>query len=68
MAMGQVFFWYPPRPASTLMRRDLILINGFGTSMRFFLKPEAGSGIAPFRSTPIIYKINLNLNFKINLI
>ena len=39
------------RPTMPLMGRGLILINGFGTGIRFFLKLGAGSGIAPSRST-----------------
>ena len=47
MAMGRVFFGYPP-----LMGPGLILINGFGTGMRFFLKLGVGSGIVPSRPAP----------------
>ena len=69
---GAGHFGYPP-----LMGWDIIFLNGYGTGLRFFLKPKAGSGIAPPhpappRPDPIIYKIKIkikfNLKFKINLI
>ena len=45
MVMGQVFSGtYPALP---LMGRGSILINGFGMGLGIFLKPGAGSGIAP---------------------
>ena len=56
MAMGPVFFGYPP-----LMGRGLILINGFGTGMRFFFKPGAGSGIVSSRPASFTYKINFKI-------
>ena len=59
MAMGRVFSGI--RPTSPQMGRGLILINGFGTGLgrvwEFFKKLGAGSGIAPTRPAPIIYKI-----------
>ena len=62
----------PPRPTPPLMGWDIIFLNGYGTGLGFFLKPGAGSGIAPPRFAPIIYKIKikikLNLKFKIILI
>ena len=68
--MGRVFSG--TRPTPPLMGRGLNLINGFGTGMKFFFKPGAGSGIAPSHPAPIIYiinfKIKFNLKFKINLI
>ena len=45
LAMGRVFSG--TRPVPPLMGRGLILINGFGMGMNFFLKPGMGSGIAP---------------------
>ena len=63
------------RPVPPLMGWSLNLINGFGTGMRFFLKPGTGSGIAPSRPAPphlnkykINFKIKFNLKFKINSI
>ena len=50
MATGRVFSG--TRPAPPLMGRGLNLINGFGTGMRFFLKPGAGLGITPSRHAP----------------
>ena len=47
MAMGRVISG--TRPALPLMGRDIIFLNGYGTGLRFFLKPGAGSGIAPSR-------------------
>ena len=59
MAMGG--FFLGTRPALPLMGRDLILLNGFGTGMRFLFKTRGGfgtgSGIALSRPAPIIYKI-----------
>ena len=52
-------------PAPLLIERGLNLINGFGTGMKFFFKPGAGSGIAPSRPTPIIYKINFKIKFNL---
>ena len=74
MAMGRVFSG--TRPVPPLMGRGLNLINEFGTGMRFFFKPRAGSvrvwvlpHPAPILFTyKINFKIKLNLNFKINLI
>ena len=39
----------PPRPTPPLMGWDIIFLNGYGTGLGFFLKPGAGSGIAPPR-------------------
>ena len=49
------------RPVLSLMGWGSILINEFGTGLKFFLKPRMGSGIAPIPlcPVPIIYKINL---------
>ena len=55
MAMGRVISG--TRPAPPLMGWDIIFLNGYGTGLGFFLKPGAGSGIAPPRPAPIIYKI-----------
>ena len=56
MTMG--FFLVSALP---LMGRGSILINKFGASLNFFLKPRMGSSIAPIPlcPVPIIYKINL---------
>ena len=72
MAIGRVISG--TRPAPPLMGWDFFFLNGYGTGLEFFLKPGAGSGIAPPRPAPalIIYKIKIkikiNLKFKINLI
>ena len=77
MATGRVFSG--TRPAPSLMERSLNLINGFGTSMRFFFKTLSGFGYYPTPPHPtppypvpftykINFKIKFNLKFKINLI
>ena len=50
MAMGRVISG--TRPAPPLMGWDIIFLNGYGTGLGFFLKPGAGSGIAPPRPAP----------------
>ena len=62
MATGRVF----SVPALPLMGRGLSLINRFGMSMRFFLKPGAGLGIAPSRPAPP--RLYIKLILKLNLI
>ena len=56
---GAGHFGYPPAPP--LMGWDIIFLNGYGTGLRFFFKPGAGSGIAPPRPAPIIYKIKIKI-------
>ena len=57
MAMGRVSSG--TRPAPPLMGWDIIFLNGYGTGLGFLLIPGAGSGIAPPRPAPIIYKIKI---------
>ena len=56
VAMGRVFLG----TRLALMGWRLILINGFGTGLKIFLKTRGGFGYrpTPSRPNPIIYKIN----------
>ena len=72
---GTGHFEYPPRPAPPLMGRDIIFLNRYGTGLRFFFKPRAGSGRvrvllrpASPHLAPIIYKIKIKFNLKFKII
>ena len=66
MAMGRVISG--TRPASPLMGRDIIFLNGYGTSLVFFLKPGKGSRRVRVLLRLAPPRLYIKLKLKLNLI